>query len=279
MEVIWFVLFAVLLVGYFALEGFDLGVGLLLPVLGRTREGRDRMVAAVAPYVLANEVWLVAVAGTLFGVYPRLEGEVLFGLYPVVVAMLLSWVLRDAGLWFRRRIDGRRWRGFWDAMIAFGSLGLSFGWGMALYAAATGFTSSPVHPVGLMLGVVVTLLFALHGWMFLAWRAPGDFPERRVGLGSGSLRDQAGPVGSATRSTAGRSGRALMLSGIVAALPAAGLLAGAMPYLLEHSAPAATLNVLSLMVLPCAPIMVGAQLWVWNTFRPGKDAFRLPSFF
>ncbi|MDP4504330.1 cytochrome d ubiquinol oxidase subunit II [Nonomuraea turcica] len=279
MEVIWFVIFAVLLVGYFALEGFDLGVGLLLPVLGRTREGRDRMVAAVAPYVLANEVWLVAVAGTLFGVYPLLEGEVLFGLYPVVVAMLLSWVLRDAGLWFRRRIDGRRWRGFWDAMIAFGSLGLSFGWGMALYAAATGFASSPVHPVGLMLGVVVTLLFALHGWTFLAWRAPGDFPERRVGLGSGSLRDQAGPVGSATTSTAARSGRALMLSGIVAALPAAGLLAGAMPYLLEHSAPAATLNVLSLMVLPCAPIMVGAQLWVWNTFRPGKDAFRLPSFF
>jgi cytochrome d ubiquinol oxidase subunit II len=253
-EVIWFVLFALLLVGYFALEGFDLGVGLLLPVLGRTREGRDRMVAAVAPYVLANEVWLVAVAGTLFGVYPLLEGEILFGLYPVVVAMLLSWVLRDAGLWFRRRIDGTRWRGFWDAMIAFGSLGLSVGWGMVLYAAATGFESPPVHPLGLMLGVVVTMLFALHGWTFLAWRAPGDFGAHR-------------------------SGRALLISGGVAALPAAGVLAGAMPYLLEHSAPAATLSVLSVMVLPFAPIMLGAQLWVWRTFRPGKDAFRLPSFF
>src|SRR5689334_18759374 len=159
MEVIWFVLFAVLLAGYFALEGFDLGVGLLLPVLGRTRENRDRMVAAMAPYVLANEVWLVAVAGTLFGVYPLLEGEVLFGLYPLVVAMLLSWVLRDAGLWFRRRLDGRRWRGFWDAMIAFGSLGLSFCWGMALFAAATGFASPAVHPLGVLLGVVVSGLF------------------------------------------------------------------------------------------------------------------------
>ncbi|MBF8190557.1 cytochrome d ubiquinol oxidase subunit II [Nonomuraea sp. K274] len=254
MEVIWFVVFAVLLVGYFALEGFDLGVGLLLPVLGRTREGRDRMVAAVAPFVLANEVWLVAVAGTLFGVYPLLEGEVLFGLYPVVVAMLLSWVLRDAGLWFRRRIDGSRWCGFWDAMITFGSLGLSFGWGMALYAAATGFSTSPVHPLGLMLGVVVTLLFAFHGWTFLAWRAPGAFG-------------------------ASRPGRALLVSGFAAAVPVLGVLAGGMPYLLEHSASPAALNVLSFMVLPCAPIMLGAQIWVWRTFHPGKDAVRLPSFF
>ncbi|MGW2217437.1 cytochrome d ubiquinol oxidase subunit II [Nonomuraea sp. NPDC001684] len=254
MEVIWFLFFAVLLAGYFALEGFDLGVGLLLPVLGRTRGNRDRMVAAMAPFVLANEVWLVAVAGTLFGVYPRLEGEVLFGLYPLVVAMLLSWIVRDAGLWFRRRLDGARWRGFWDAMIAFGSLGLSFGWGMALHAAATGFASSPVNPVGVLLGVLVTLLFAFHGWMFLAWREPGAF----------------GAV---------RSGRALLLSGLVAALPAIGLLAGAMPYLLEHSAPATTLNVLSVMALPFAPIMLGAQVWVWRTFRPGKGAIPLPSFF
>ncbi|PZG15488.1 cytochrome d ubiquinol oxidase subunit II [Nonomuraea aridisoli] len=254
MEMLWFVVFALLLAGYFALEGFDLGVGLLLPVLGRTRETRDRMVAAMAPYVLANEVWLVAVAGTLFGVYPLLEGRVLFGLYPLVVAMLLSWILRDAGLWFRRRVDGPRWRGFWDAMIAFGSLGLSFGWGMTLYAAATGFTASPVHPLGLLLGVVVSLLFALHGQTFLGWRAPGAF-------------------GTA------RSGRALLVSGLLAALPALGVLAGAAPYLLEHSAPSATLNVLSVMVLPFAPVILGAQVWVWRTFRPGKDADRVPSFF
>ena len=117
MELIWFAVFAVLLAGYFALEGFDLGVGLLLPVLGRTGEDRDRMVAAVAPFVLANEVWLVAVAGALVGAYPLLEGEVLFGLYPLVVGMLLAWVVRDAGLWFRRRIDGPAWRRFWDLMI------------------------------------------------------------------------------------------------------------------------------------------------------------------
>jgi len=254
MELLWFAVFTVLLAGYFALEGFDLGVGLLLPLLGRTRADRDRMVAAIAPYVLANEVWLVAVGGTLAGVYPLLDGQVLSALYPLVVAMLLSWVLRDAGLWFRRRMDGTVWRGFWDAAIAFGSLGLSAGWGMALYAAATGFQTPVVHPLGLLLGVVVTLLFAFHGWTFLAWRTPGVF----------------GAV---------RSGRALLVSAVTAALPALGVLVAAMPYLLEHTAPPATLNVLSLMVLPVAPILVGAQVWVWRTFRPGKDAVLLPSFF
>ncbi|WP_219471816.1 cytochrome d ubiquinol oxidase subunit II [Nonomuraea rhizosphaerae] len=251
MELIWFAVFSLLLAGYFALEGFDLGVGLLLPVLGRSAATRDRMVAAMAPYVLANEVWLVAVAGTLFGVYPALEHEVLFGLYPVVVAMLLSWVVRDAGLWFRRRAGGARWRGFWDLMIALGSLGLSFGWGTALYGVVTG---SWLSPPGLMLGVLVTLLFAFHGWTFLAWRSPG----------------LAGVT---------RSGRALAISGGAAALPAAGVLLGSMPYLLDHSAPAATLGVLSVIALPFAPVVVAAQVWVWRTFRPGKDAVRIPSFF
>ncbi|WP_449061592.1 cytochrome d ubiquinol oxidase subunit II [Planomonospora algeriensis] len=110
MDILWSVLFAVLLIGYFALEGANIGLGMLLPVLGRTQEGRDRIVAAAAPFVLAGEVWLVAVAGVLFGVYPRLEGEVLFGLYPMVVCLLVSWIVRDAGLWFRRRTDGLAWR-------------------------------------------------------------------------------------------------------------------------------------------------------------------------
>lgn len=110
MDILWLGVLALLLIGYFALEGFDIGLGMLLPVLGRTRRDRDRIVAAMAPFVLANEVWLVAAIGVLFGAFPSLEGRVLFGLYPVVVALLVSWILRDAGLWFRRRLDGPAWR-------------------------------------------------------------------------------------------------------------------------------------------------------------------------
>lgn len=251
MEAVWFVLFAVLLGGYFALEGFDLGVGLLLPFLGESRADKDRMIASIAPFVLANEVWLVATAGALFGVYPMLEGEVLFGLYPVMVGMLVAWILRDAGLWFRRRIDGPGWERFWTSMVTIGSLGLAFGWGVALYGVATGFAA---WPVALMSGLVTTGLFAFHGWTFLGWRLPGF-----LGLG------------------ADRSGRALVVSGLLAAAPALVVLGAAAPYLVGHSAPAATLNVLSVMALPFAPIVLFAQVWVWRTFARG--AVRTPSFF
>ncbi|GAA2388733.1 hypothetical protein GCM10010404_52390 [Nonomuraea africana] len=242
MEVVWLLAFAVLLTGYFALEGFDLGVGLLMA--GRSQERRDRMVAAMAPFVLANEVWLVAVAGVLFGAFPALEGEVIFALYPLVVAMLLGWIVRDAGLWFRRRMDGRAWRGFWDLMISLGSLVLAVGWGMVI-----GSVAGLPWIAGLALGAVTTALFAFHGRTFLAWR------EARGG------------------------GRSLTLSALAAAAPVIVLLAAVAPHLLDHAAPAATLNVLSLMVVPFAPLMVGAQVWVWRTFRPGKGADRIPSFF
>lgn len=125
MDILWLGVLALLLIGYFALEGFDIGLGMLLPVLGRTRRDRDRIVAAMAPFVLANEVWLVAAVGVLFGAFPSLEGRVLSGLYPVVVALLVSWILRDAGLWFRRRLDGPAWRAGWDRVICAGSYGLA----------------------------------------------------------------------------------------------------------------------------------------------------------
>ncbi|MGV9307519.1 MULTISPECIES: cytochrome d ubiquinol oxidase subunit II [unclassified Nonomuraea] len=242
MDVVWLVVFAALLVGYFALEGFDLGAGLLL--VGRSQERRDRTVAAMAPFVLANEVWLVAVAGVLFGAFPLLEGEVIFALYPFVVAMLLGWVLRDAGLWFRRRIEGRAWRAWWDLMIWLGSLVLAAGWGMAI-----GRLAGLPWIAGLGLGALTTALFAFHGRTFLAWRE--------------------------SRGT----GRGLALSALAAAAPVVVLLAAAAPHLLDNAAPAATLNVLSLMLVPFAPVMVGAQVWVWRTFRPVKGVDRIPSFF
>ncbi|GLV51956.1 hypothetical protein TBS_25240 [Thermobispora bispora] len=254
MELLWFALFAVLLIGYFALEGFDLGVGLLLPLLGRTRERRDRMIAAMAPFVLANEVWLVAVAGTLAGVYPEVESRVIPGLYPLVTAALIAWIARDAGLWFRRRLDGAGWRAVWDAMITLGSLGLTVTWGLALYALATGFTAPPLHPFGLALAAAVTVACAFHGWTFLCWRAPGL-------------------TGTA------RTGRGLAISALGTAAPAIAVVAAGAARLLSGTTTPAALSALSLVVLPLVPVLAAAQLWVWRTF--GRDAGDrgLPSFF
>jgi cytochrome d ubiquinol oxidase subunit II len=267
MEIIWLAVFAVLLIGYFALEGFDVGVGMLLPVLSRAGERagepgtrqqhRDRLVAAMAPFVLANEVWLVAVAGTLFGVFPSLEGTVLNGLYPLVVALLASWVLRDAGLWFRRRIDGGAWRAFWDVVLCAASWGLALTWGVVLASIVRGLPAQPFDLPGLLYGAVVAAAFAFHGRAFTAWKLSGP-------------------------SESGRTGRRLLLSAGMAALPVAVPLAVVIPTLLDHVAPSATLNVLSFIILPVTPILVGAQVWVWRTFGPSRStgaAARIPSFF
>ncbi|MFC4585895.1 cytochrome d ubiquinol oxidase subunit II [Sphaerisporangium corydalis] len=267
METIWLAIFAVLLIGYFALEGFDVGVGMLLPLLSRASERagepgtaqdhRDRMVRAMAPFVLANEVWLVAVVGTLFGAFPALEGKVLSGLYPLVVALLVSWILRDAALWFRRRIDGPAWRAAWDALLCAGSWGLALTWGAALASIVRGLPGNPFDLIGLLYGAVVAAAFAFHGRAFTAWRL-------------------SGPTES------GRAGRRLLFTAAVAALPAIAALIFTAASLLDHVAPPATLNVLSVIILPVTPIMVGAQVWVWRTFRPnrpGAAAARIPSFF
>ncbi|WP_066935285.1 cytochrome d ubiquinol oxidase subunit II [Microtetraspora fusca] len=252
MDILWLGVFALLLIGYFALEGFDIGIGMLLPVLGRTREERDRLVAGMAPFVLAGEVWLVAVAGVLFGAFPHLEGETLFALYPLVVGLLVSWVIRDAGLWFRRRLDGRAWRAFWGGALCAGSYGLALTWGLALAALVQG---GPVlTPLGVGYAAVVVGVFAIHGRRFAAWRAGGP----------------------------GRTGRALLGSAALAAVPVAVPLAVAAPWLLDHVAPSGTLRVLTLVILPCVPVMVAAQVWVWRAFgrraRAGVGA-RVPSFF
>ncbi|GIH68406.1 cytochrome d ubiquinol oxidase subunit II [Sphaerimonospora thailandensis] len=254
MEILWFGVLAVLLTGYFALEGFDIGLGMLLPVLGRTPAARDRLVGTMAPFVLANEVWLVALAGVLFGAFPLLEGKVISGLYPLVVALLLSWILRDAGLWFRRRLGGAAWRSLWDWALCLGSAGLAITWGTALTAVARGLPPGALlDPPGIAGGIVVAAVFACHGWTFAAWRLPGE------------------PAVGGRR----RTGRALLGSGCLAAAPAVVAVAALASPILDHAAPAATLSVLSVMVLPCVPIMVGAQLWIWRTFGRGA----VPTFF
>ncbi|MFC6080573.1 cytochrome d ubiquinol oxidase subunit II [Sphaerisporangium aureirubrum] len=269
MEIIWLAILAALLIGYFALEGFDIGLGMLLPALARARERagepgtrqdqRDHLVAAMAPFVLANEVWLVAVAGTLLGVYPVLDGRLFDGLYPVVVLLVTSWILRDAGLWFRRRMDGGAWRAFWDAVLCAGSWGLALSWGVALASVVRGLPGQPFDLAGLLYGLVVAAVLAAHGRAFAAWRLSGP------------------------RET-GRGGRRLALTAALAVLPVAVPLAVAAPSLLDHTVSSGTLNVLSIITLPVLPILVVAQVWVWRTFTPGRGvigtgAARVPSFF
>ncbi|TMR09545.1 cytochrome d ubiquinol oxidase subunit II [Nonomuraea turkmeniaca] len=229
--------------GYLVLAGADIGVGMTLPYLGRSGAERREVIAAIAPFFLGNEVWLVATAGVLAGLFPELEGELLAGNYSVVVVLLLGWIVRDMGLWLRGRVPGRRWAGFWDGAIVAGSWGLALSWGLLLSHVLLGIQG----PVALLPALVVAALFATHGLTFAALRLRGVLRERAAVLSGGS----GGPVEARTYTLT------------TGALVAVGVLAGLRLPL--HPGTSGSLLVPVILVL--IPLLVAAQGWVWWTFR------------
>ncbi|WP_049559975.1 cytochrome d ubiquinol oxidase subunit II [Nonomuraea sp. SBT364] len=226
--------------GYLVLAGADIGVGMLLPYLGRTPGERRETIAAIAPFFLGNEVWLVVTAGVLAGLFPALEAELLHENYPLVVVLLLAWVVRDMGLWLRGRVPGRVWQAAWDGAIVAGSWGLALCWGALLSVVALGIQG----PLLVLPALALTALFGTHGLAFAALRLRGVLRERAALLsgGAGELRTFA--LTAATLATVGA------LTG-VRLEPVAGT-SGAL------------LVPVSLVMIP---LLVAAQAWVWWTFR------------
>lgn len=185
----WVALLALLLFGYFVLEGFDFGLGMLLPLLGRDHAERQLVISAMGPFFLGNEVWLVGIAGFIAGVFPFLDGPLLAGLYPLIVILLVSWIVRDAGVWFRSRWPSALWRAFWDGTIVAGSVGLALNWGVIIGNLVQGLPVSAdgtvrPDPVGLfnlpalLCGCALAALFTVHGATFVALRLEGHLRAR-----------------------------------------------------------------------------------------------------
>ncbi|MCF6468625.1 cytochrome d ubiquinol oxidase subunit II [Nonomuraea sp. MG754425] len=227
-------------IGYLVLAGADIGVGMALPYLGRSGGERREVIAAIAPFFLGNEVWLVATAGVLAGLFPKLEGELLHGNYTVVVTLLLAWVVRDMGLWLRGRVPGPRWAAFWDGAIVAGSWGLALSWGTLLSHVLIGLQG----PVALLPALVLAALFLTHGLSFASLRLRGSLRERAAVLAGG----------------AGQAGTYALTA---AALVAVGVLAG----LRLPLEPGTSGPLLVPVVLTLIPFLVAAQAWVWWTFR------------
>ena len=131
MVTIWWCVLGLLTCGYFALAGYDYGVGMLLPAFEADERKRRQTLGALGPFFLANEVWLVAAVGLLFGAFPHLEGKVFAGAYVLVVTLLLGLVTFTASMQLRsRRPDARR--GAWTAGIVGGALVTALSWGLFL---------------------------------------------------------------------------------------------------------------------------------------------------
>lgn len=189
LNTLWFVLIGVLWTGYFFLEGFDFGVGILLPVLGRDDLDRRLMINTIGPVWDANEVWLLVAGGATFAAFPHWYATLFSGFYLALFLILLGLIFRGVALEFRAKRDDARWRGGWDWAILLGSAVPALLWGVAFADILRGVPIDAsgeyvgtffdlVGPYALLGGVTSFLLFALHGAVFLALKTTGDLAGR-----------------------------------------------------------------------------------------------------
>lgn len=180
LHIIWFILVGFLFTGYFILEGFDFGVGMLLPFL-KHRE-RDAAVKAIGPVWDGNEVWLITAGGALFAAFPEWYATMFSGFYLPLFLILISLILRGVALEWRSKVDTAAWRRWCDRGIGIGSWVPALLWGVAFANIVRGVAvdanrqiDSGLHgllallnPFALLGGVAFVAVFLLHGATFLA---------------------------------------------------------------------------------------------------------------
>ncbi len=195
---LWYAIAALMLAMYVALDGFDLGAGILSPLVARTDSERRQVLAAIGPFWDGNEVWLLAAGGALFVAFPRVLASGISGFYFAIVLVLWCLLGRGIAIEFRSHVTDPLWRAAWDFVFgaastllavffgaAFGNLmrGVPLdkdGWfSLALF---TDFTAR--DPVGILdwytilTGVFALVALAAHGAVFLAWKTDGPVHER-----------------------------------------------------------------------------------------------------
>jgi cytochrome d ubiquinol oxidase subunit II len=189
LETVWFLLIAVLWIGYFVLEGFDFGVGILLPVLGRDDVDRRVIINTIGPVWDGNEVWLLTAGGATFAAFPEWYATLFSGFYVPLLLILLALIVRGVAFEFRGKHDTARWRGTWDAAIFVGSVVPALLWGVAFANVVRGVSLTAegeyagsfwdlLSPYALLGGLATLLLFLAHGTVFLSLRTEDEMRER-----------------------------------------------------------------------------------------------------
>ncbi len=184
----WFLLIGVLWTGYFFLEGFDFGVGMLLHPLGRDETRRRVLINTIGPVWDGNEVWLLTAGGATFAAFPNWYATLFSGFYLALFLILVALILRGVAFEYRGKVDSDSWRRRWDLAIAFGSWVPSVLWGVAFanivagvpideHGDFTGTLLTLLNPFGLLGGVVTASLFLLHGLHFVALKTEGEIHD------------------------------------------------------------------------------------------------------
>ncbi|MEU7138934.1 cytochrome d ubiquinol oxidase subunit II [Nocardia sp. NPDC046473] len=182
----WFVLIGVLFTGYFVLEGFDFGVGMLMPILGRGSDTRRRVVLnTIGPVWDGNEVWVITAGGAMFAAFPEWYASMFSGFYLALLLLLVALILRICAIEYRGKINDPRWRARCDLGIGIGSWIPALAWGWVFANIVRGvplnekkqFAGSVwdlLGPYALLGGLTTALLFALHGAVFLGLKTGGE---------------------------------------------------------------------------------------------------------
>ncbi|MFG2049653.1 cytochrome d ubiquinol oxidase subunit II [Micromonospora sp. NPDC048935] len=236
---IWFLLVAVLFTGYFILEGFDFGVGMLLPVLGRDDRERRVLINTIGPVWDGNEVWLITAGGAMFAAFPEWYATLFSGFYLPLLLILLALIARGVAFEYRHKRPEASWKRRWDTAIVVGSVVPAVLWGVAFANILRGVPLDADHeyvgglldllnPYALLGGATTLALFATHGAVFLALKTTGDIRERagalavRLGVGAAVLA-----VAFLTWTLSIRSSAAAVVLAVGAALALLGGLAAA----------------------------------------------------
>lgn len=185
---VWFVIIGVLLVGYALLDGFDLGVGVLSPILARTPAERALLMRAIGPVWDGNEVWLLTMGGALFAAFPLVYATVFSGFYLAIMLILLGLILRAVAMEFRHQLTDARWLRMWDGAFFVGSLLPALLLGVALGNVARGLPLTDgqyaggliglLNPFSLGVGLLGVAMFAMQGAAWLVLRTGGEVQLR-----------------------------------------------------------------------------------------------------
>ncbi|HWM15809.1 MAG TPA: cytochrome d ubiquinol oxidase subunit II [Microbacterium sp.] len=201
LTVLWFWIVAFLFVGYFVLDGFDFGVGMSIPFLGRDDTDRRVLINTIGPVWDLNETWVIVAGASLFAAFPEWYATLFSGFYLPLVLILLALIARGVSFEYRHQRPESAWKRRFDAMIVVGSAVPAFLWGVAFANIVhgvpldaghnyTGSVADLLNPHALLGGTTTLLLFFTHGVVFVSLKTDGPMRER--------ARRLAGRAGSVT---------------------------------------------------------------------------------
>ena len=195
LKFIWWILVGVLLIGFAIMDGHDMGVGSLLPFVGKTDEERRVAINSVAPHWDGNQVWFITGGGALFAAWPLIYAAAFSGFYWAMMLVLFALFFRPVGFEYRSKIKDPRWRNFWDwglfvggfvppviFGVAYGNLlqGVAFEFDRDMILHFQDNFFNLLNPFGLLCGVISIAMIIMHGGTYLAHRSVGDVQARAI---------------------------------------------------------------------------------------------------